>query len=42
MIDQFPKDEVSPQSIADGADGMDVNAGKVGEGSEPNDYRQGR
>ena len=41
-IHQFPKDEVSPQSIADGADGMDVDAGEVGEGSEPNDYRQGR
>ena len=31
----FPRDEVSPQPIADGADGMDVNAGKVGGGPEP-------
>ena len=31
----FPRDEVSPQPIADGADGMDVDAGKVGGGPEP-------
>ena len=31
----FPRDEVSPQPIADGADGMDVDAGEVGEGPEP-------
>ena len=31
----FPRDEVSPQPIADGANGMDVDAGEVGEGPEP-------
>ena len=31
----FPRDEVSPQPIADGADGMDVDAGEVGGGPEP-------
>ena len=31
----FPKEKVSPQPIADGADGMDVDAGEVGEGPEP-------
>ena len=31
----FPREEVSPQPIADGADGMDVDAGEVGEGPEP-------
>ena len=31
----FPKETVSPPPIADGADGMDVDAGEVGEGPEP-------
>ena len=31
----FPREEVSPQPIADGADGMDVDAGEVGKGPEP-------
>ena len=31
----LPREEVSPQPIADGADGMDVDAGEVGEGPEP-------
>ena len=31
----FPKEKVSPPPIADGADGMDVDAGEVGEGPEP-------
>ena len=31
----FPREEVSPQPIADGADGMDVDAGEIGEGPEP-------
>ena len=31
----FPRKEVSPQPIADGAEGMDVDAGEVGEGPEP-------
>ena len=31
----FPREEVSPQPIADGADGMDVDAGEVGGGPEP-------
>ena len=31
----FPREEVSPQPIADGAEGMDVDAGEVGEGPEP-------
>ena len=31
----LPRNEVSPQPIADGAEGMDVDAGEVGEGPEP-------
>ena len=31
----FPKEKVSAQPIADGADGMDVDASEVGEGPEP-------
>ena len=31
----LPREEVSPQPIADGADGMDIDAGEVGEGPEP-------
>ena len=31
----LPREEVSPQPIADGAEGMDVDAGEVGEGPEP-------
>jgi hypothetical protein len=31
----YPKETVSPPPIADGADGMDVDAGEVGEGPEP-------
>ena len=31
----LPREEVSPQPIADGVDGMDVDAGDVGEGPEP-------
>ena len=32
---ELPREEVSPQPIADGAEGMDVDAGEVGEGPEP-------
>ena len=31
----LPREEVSPQPIADGADGMDIDTGEVGEGPEP-------
>ena len=31
----FPREEVLPQPIADGADGREMDAGEVGEGSEP-------
>ena len=31
----LPREEVSPQPIADGADGMDVDVGEVGGGPEP-------
>ena len=31
----LPREEVSPQPIAEGADGMDIDAGEVGEGPEP-------
>ena len=31
----LPREEVSPQPIADGADGMDVDASEVGGGPEP-------
>ena len=32
---ELPREEVSPQPIADGAEGMDVDAAEVGEGPEP-------
>ena len=32
---ELPREEVSPQPIADGAEGMDVDAGEAGEGPDP-------